>query len=198
MRSLASARFRSGGWSAGSIVGCTAVVWLAAVLPAALAQSGAPAPDDTDAAQLQARYAAQMRALREVWPTRPHRRERALRTINLTDEEIRQIEAATRTLHPEALVNIGAVTTDCACQNGPDCTAEVWVVAYGAAASTGLMLARISDVWQIGPLQQWWMDYEGLFFQPSGDRAGDLQARVAAQQALLDRYPSCAASAADG
>jgi hypothetical protein len=65
-------------------------------------------------------------------------------------------------LLPDAIVNISGVVTGCACEDGPACSDQVWVVAYRPEWSKGLELSKINGHWTVGPLQQWWLDYEKL------------------------------------
>ncbi len=92
--------------------------------------------------------------------SRPAYSERQLREENLNDIEIRQIEQATRAIVPGAIVNIGGVWDACPCEDGDQCTNQVWVVISVPGKSTGVMLSKISDRWDIGPVQEWWFDYE--------------------------------------
>ena len=92
--------------------------------------------------------------------SRPAYSERQLRKENLNDIEIRQIEQATRAIVPGAIVNIGGVWDACPCEDGDQCTNQVWVVISVPGKSKGVMLSKINDRWDIGPVQEWWFDYE--------------------------------------
>jgi hypothetical protein len=98
----------------------------------------------------------------DISKTRPRRLDEPLREDNISDEEVREIEAATIELFPGALVNISGVTAGCPCQDGPACDSQVWVVAYRDDKSFGLLLSRIEGHWVIGPVQRWWRQYEKL------------------------------------
>jgi len=128
----------------------------------------------------------------QVAATQPVRRDGPLRAENITDEEVREIQAAMSSLFPGAIVNIGGVVTGCPCEEGGGCTDQVWVVAYRPERSRGLQLSRISGHWIVGPQQQWWLDYERLegAYRKISDRKA-LQDYLAEQDKLYERYPSC-------
>ena len=117
---------------------------------------------------------------------RPHRREGPLRSRNIDDKEIREILSVAADILPGAIVNIGGVVSGCPCEDGLSCSAQVWIVAHRAAKTNGLLLSRISNQWQVGPVQQWWLDYEVL-------RAGRSRPSIEEGDALTDRFPGCAA-----
>lgn len=136
-----------------------------------------------------------------VGNSRPKRQEQPLRGANISDEEVRQIEQATRALAPGALVNIGPVTTGCPCEDGPDCSDRVWVVAYSPAYSQGLMLSRLAGRWQLGALQAWWLEHDALHGRPFPPPAASPQPDAApvyprhdALQQLWEAYPECPAA----
>ncbi|MFK7888555.1 MAG: hypothetical protein AB8G16_16965 [Gammaproteobacteria bacterium] len=137
--------------------------------------------------------------------TRPRRANgRALRYENLSDIEAREIEAIATRINPGAIVNIASVTTGCPCEEGASCTDQVWVVAENERRSLGLMLSRIDEVWQIGPLQKWWREYDAIAKRhleilrskrasPSQRQGAFLElARV--RRELMLRFPTCSAS----
>jgi hypothetical protein len=120
---------------------------------------------------------------------RPIRRESPVRTENIRDQEVREIQSVMSQLQPGALVNIGTVVTGCPCEDGPSCTDQVWVVAYRPDESVGLVLSRIDGRWGIGPLQQWWLDSDDLEARRKSFRSyGDY---IVAQEALAKRHPKC-------
>ena len=63
---------------------------------------------------------------------------------------------------PRAMVNISPVVTNCPCEEGPNCTAQVYVVATTGDNSKGLQLSRLKDQWMVGVVQQWWLRREAL------------------------------------
>ncbi|MEO0423599.1 MAG: hypothetical protein AAF184_14775 [Pseudomonadota bacterium] len=97
------------------------------------------------------------------WPPDRPKRPATLRRVreeNISDEEVREIRAVMLSHFPGAIVNIGAVTEGCHCADGPACENQVWVVADRNQVSNGLRLSRIGGVWLIGPVQEWWLEYE--------------------------------------
>lgn len=131
---------------------------------------------------------------------RPVRRDGPLREENISDEEVREIQAIMAEEFPGSIVNIGGVTTDCPCEDGPACDSLVWVVAHRNTQSDGLMLSRIGGEWQIGPLQDWWLRRHQLSLRMNASLAADseeskeyheLQARL---NDLYDNYPACVKS----
>ena len=95
--------------------------------------------------------------------TRPVRRDTPLREQNITDLEVAQIEAEMESLFPGSIVYISAITTGCPCEDGPNCTELVWSIATLGNKSRGLALSNIDGKWQVGPLQQWWLDSDALW-----------------------------------
>lgn len=130
--------------------------------------------------------------------SRLKRKDGPLREENISDEEVREIQAIMVEEFPGAIVNIGGVTTDCPCEDGPTCDSRVWVVAHRDATSSGLMLSRIGAEWQIGPLQDWWLRRNHLSLRMNASLAGEraeeseqfheLQARL---NDLYDDFPVC-------
>src|SRR5688572_4197393 len=66
--------------------------------------------------------------MRRARDNAPNRRDAPLRELNLTDEEVREIQAATRNYLPADYLNISPVVTGCACEDGPDCKEQVYVL----------------------------------------------------------------------
>jgi len=119
----------------------------------------------------------------------PARRVGPLRATNITDEEVREIQAVVRQTIPGAIVDIEGVVTGCDCGDGPACSDQVWIVAYRPERSRGLQVSRISGHWTIGPVQQWWLDYEAL--TAAARRFPTVSAYRAARDDLLERFPAC-------
>ncbi len=120
----------------------------------------------------------------------PRRRDAPARELNVSDEEVREIQVAALEVVPRAIVNIGAVTTGCACEEGPGCTDQVWIVATDAVRAKGLQLSRVEQRWRIGPVQAWWLRYDALLArraQFQGWREFEN-----AERKLLDEFPACA------
>jgi hypothetical protein len=135
--------------------------------------------------------------LSKISGTQPRRKDLPPREENITDEEVRAIEAVMAPILPGALVNIGTVVEGCPCQDGPDCSDQVWVVAHRPDRTVGIMLSRIKGRWVIGPLQAWWLEFEPIrppMPQPTnGQRSWHaLPPYTAQQQAVIGAYPACA------
>jgi hypothetical protein len=136
-------------------------------------------------AEMEREYYIQKR----VNATRPWRREGPLRAENLTDDEVREIQAAVTAVRPGTIVNIGAVVTGCPCEDGPSCTDQVWVVAYRPEKSTGFNLSKVDHHWVLGAAQIWWLEYEKL--QASRQTFASWAAYFDAEQKLFERFPAC-------
>jgi hypothetical protein len=122
----------------------------------------------------------------------PHRQAGSLRAVNISDDEVRQIEGVVRAMIPSSIVSISGVVQGCPCEDGPGCTARVWVAAYRPERTTWLELSEINSNWAVGPVQQWYLESEKL----DASQWPSYAARSAARQALDDRYPACASGSA--
>ena len=120
----------------------------------------------------------------------PMRPSGPLRAVNISDLEVREIQAAAATVLPKAIVTIGSVTSGCPCQDGPECTDQVWVIASTAVKTRGLLFSRIDDTWGVGPVQKWWMEYLELDAHP--EHFPKYSEFLAAEAELVDRMPVCA------
>ncbi len=68
----------------------------------------------------------------------------------------------------------------------PDSSHKVWVVGYLPGNTTGVLLSKIGDHWELGPVERWWREYEQLAMShPFSDW------RLKEQKALEDRFPVC-------
>lgn len=160
--------------------------WVAAVLCCALC---VPA---TIEAETRAERIAKAEHRRYITSTRPKRNEAYLRRENISDEEVREIQGAARSILPEAIVNIAGVTSDCPCEDGPDCSAQVWVVAYDPGETVGLMFSRIDGQWGIGPVQNWWLRYdEHQAMRPRRRDDAEFRAWYEQHELLFAAFPSC-------
>src|SRR5690242_3057376 len=91
--------------------------------------------------------------------TRPGPRDEPMRYLNIRDEEVREIRAAAQEVFPGEMVYIAAVVTGCPCEDGSGCKDQVWVMTYNPKATfNGILMSRIDDHWQIGPVQRWWIE----------------------------------------
>jgi hypothetical protein len=123
---------------------------------------------------------------RRIQELRPRRRERPLRSTNIDDREVVEIQSVMADFFPGAIVNIGGVVSGCPCEDGASCSAQVWVAAYTPEKTLGLLLSRISGSGHVGPVQNWWLDYEAL-------HTGRSRLSNSEEDALTDRFPKCAA-----
>lgn len=126
--------------------------------------------------------------------TRPTRRGGPLRELNISDDEVREIQSVVLILHPRSILNISGVVSGCPCEEGSSCSDQVWVVAHSPGRTTGLQLSRIGGRWAIGIVQQWWLELERLensrqSFRSAADYYGEVQK-------LYDNFPACVAQPA--
>jgi len=131
--------------------------------------------------------------------TRPGRRDGPLREINLSDNEIREIQAIALRVFPGAILSISGVVSGCPCEEGPQCSDQVWIVAHTGGRTRGLQLSRIGGRWSIGIVQQWWFDYEELrtnVQQQAADRSITIRRGYEQLQEMQDKFPACASGQA--
>jgi hypothetical protein len=124
--------------------------------------------------------------------TEPKRRDGPLRYKNISDDEAREVKSVAHKILPRAIVNIGPVVTSCPCEEGPECTDQVWITVDRGETSTGLLLSRTAGAWTIGPIQRWWFEKEELEKRRSSLPYSDY---FDARDALIDRFPACSAQA---
>ena len=134
----------------------------------------------------------------QIYRTRPVRLDGPLREENISDEEVREIEAVMIEHFPGTIVNIGGVTGGCPCEDGLSCNSQVWVVAHRADRSNGLMLSKIADHWTIGPLQKWWFRSDRLWSlmrtarqKKAPDYLETYRKLQEQQNQLQQEFPSC-------
>jgi hypothetical protein len=127
------------------------------------------------------------RRIIESEPTRSYRPNAPLREINISDEEVRQIEAVVRELIPGAIVMISGVAQGCPCEDGPGCSAQVWTAVYSSKRTSSLELSDVNDHWVLGPVQRWFLESAQL----ERSKYPTYAAYTAARGALDDRYPAC-------
>jgi hypothetical protein len=126
---------------------------------------------------------------------------------NISDEEVREIQAVVAEIKPGAIVHIGAVTEGCVCEDGPTCSHEAWIVAYESRRSTGFRMSRMMGHWVIGPLQTWEFelaqvnrDEEAMYRRHRGKPEFEqLRTRlIERREALYAVRPRCEVSKAGG
>jgi hypothetical protein len=130
--------------------------------------------------------------MQPIFRKAPVRRDGPLREANLSDEEVREIQAAAHGIVPDALLNISGVVTGCPCEDGAGCSDQVWIVAYRPGVIKGVEMSRISQHWAIGPVQRWWLDFDSLY---EHRKDYSWAAFSAEQQKLYDRFPACTGKA---
>ncbi len=122
---------------------------------------------------------------------RPQRRDAPLRYLNISDEEVREVQAISVKFLPRAMVNISPVVTDCPCEEGPTCTAQVYVVATTGTATRGLQLSRLNERWTVGTVQQWWSRRDALVMSKTGNDFVDRYEYGRALHELYGEFPAC-------
>jgi hypothetical protein len=136
------------------------------------------------------RYRDVARRARELYPAR---RNTPLRDVNISDEEIREVELLMRKYLPKAYVNFSPVVTDCPCEEGPACTAQLYVVAQSQTETRGIQLSRTRDRWNVGTVQQWWLRRDAVVRQRTGNPFLDDYLFQKAVNELYEEFPLCAA-----
>jgi hypothetical protein len=111
----------------------------------------------------------------------------SLRDLDISDEEVLQIEAVVREIIPGAIVMISGVAKGCPCEDGPGCSAQVWIAVHLPKETRALEISDINDHWAIGPVQQWYLDSAELQ-RSKYPTSADYNA---ARDALSDRFPTC-------
>ena len=85
----------------------------------------------------------------------PARRDAPLRELNISDEEVREVEAIAYKYLPRTTINISPVVTDCPCEEGLACNAQVYVDSTVKDKRRGLQLSRMHGHSQLGVVQEW-------------------------------------------
>jgi hypothetical protein len=110
------------------------------------------------------------------------------RYLNISDEEVREVQAAASEVVGNVLVTIGEVTTGCPCEDGNACTDQVWVWAHESSGPVGLLLSKVDGHWIVGKVQRWWLRYEDLLAHRSKYDYGEFQD---AEDKLFDEFSMC-------
>lgn len=92
----------------------------------------------------------------------PRRRDTPLRVLNMTDDEVREVEVIARKHEMPVLMNISPVVTGCPCEEGGACTEQVYIVSEYGDDAAGLQLSRSKNLWTVGVVQKWWLEYADL------------------------------------
>jgi hypothetical protein len=123
-----------------------------------------------------------------AWQLRPKRRDEPLRYLNISDYEVREIQDVAEKYIPKVLLNISPVVTGCPCEEGPQCTDQVYIVAQSSQDSRGLQLSRVRNAWVVGSVQQWFLKYEELLSRESKMNYASFER---AQNELYRDFPVC-------
>jgi hypothetical protein len=118
----------------------------------------------------------------------PKRRDEPLRYLNISDIEVREIQLVAEKHLPKVLLNISPVVTGCPCEEGPQCTDQVYIVAETPQSSRGLQLSRVRMAWVVGTVQQWYFRYEELL---SRKAKMDYRNFERAESELYWEFPVC-------
>lgn len=168
---------------------CKQLLWL---LIAMITSTTVVCADDPD--RLRAALERQERNWKlqqHINKTRPRRRDSPARPENISDDEIREIEYVTHEIFPQTLVNVGTVVTGCPCEDGAKCTAQVWLTALKGGKTYELQLSRINDKWMVGPIQQWWREYEKWESERQRKTFEDYRQWRKDYEDLIERFPAC-------
>ena len=122
---------------------------------------------------------------------RPGRRDTPLRELNISDNEVREIQDIAGKFAMNTMLNISPVVTGCPCEEGPLCTDQVYVVATLPERTVGLQLSRVRNAWVVGAVQKWWLQYAGLQKRRLEDFK-TWEAFEEAQYQMLLEFPVCA------
>ena len=89
---------------------------------------------------------------------------------------------------PKVLLNISPVVSGCPCEEGPQCTDQVYIVAQTSQNSRGLQLSRVRNAWVVGTVQQWYLKYEELLTREPKMNYLDV---MRAESELYREFPVC-------
>ncbi|HEU5135011.1 MAG TPA: hypothetical protein VFU13_07690 [Steroidobacteraceae bacterium] len=85
-------------------------------------------------------------------------------------------------------LNISPVVAGCACEEGPQCTDQVYIIAETGQTSKGLQLSRIKNSWTVGNVQQWWLRHDELLAR---SKKWDYAKLESALNELYGEFPIC-------
>ena len=125
----------------------------------------------------------------------------ALREDNITDQEVREIQAQVDRYFPGIIVMIDGVQAPCDCREGSGCTAQVNLASGSANQPVLMRLSRINGEWVPGVVWRWAQEWKELRqqlaeLQSEGSSSDELR-RQAEQlvSAHRSRVPVCEGSA---
>lgn len=123
-----------------------------------------------------------------AFTVQPPHRAGPVRYLNISDDEVREVQAAASEVVGNVLVTIAEVTEKCPCEDGDACTDQVWVWAYKPSGTVGLLLSKVDGHWTIGAVQRWWLSHENL---QEHKFKGDYFGFKEAERDLLWQFPKC-------
>jgi hypothetical protein len=144
-----------------------------------------------DPEQWVADWQFQRDVLERAEAVRPARRDGPLRYLNISDNEVREIQLEAQKFVPRSLVNISPVVTGCPCEEGPQCTDQVHIVANAGDKAFDMQLSRVRNSWQVSTVQKWWWSYLRL---KQREAKMDWREYHDAVTALAAEFPICSAA----
>jgi len=166
--------------------------WLMAALAVAMTASAqalrSPAERVAHYRHLLSIEAKSQEVFLRAYELHPKRRDEPLREQNISDNEVREIQELVKEYIPREFLNISPVVTGCACEEGVDCSAQVYIVGMAGSGSRGLQLSRIAKAWRIGAVQKWWLEFYAL---ETGLDKMTREEAIEAEWALASRFPGC-------
>lgn len=160
------------------------VAGLALAVTASAQERATVAQRDARLLELDKRVAIEQRA----FELRPRRRDTPLRYLNISDNEMREIQQVAEKYLTPTMLNVSPVIEGCPCEEGPMCTDQVYVVPFANDKASGLQLSRVRKVWQVGVVQQWWTRYDAL---NARYEKMDYREFRRAESELFREFPSC-------
>ena len=121
-----------------------------AVLLVAAASAQVPHVEGGARRPIRSQMLKRMRIVDRADELRPRRRDEPLRYLNISDNEVREIQLMAEKYLPKVLLNISPVVTGCPCEEGPQCTDQVYIVAESGQSSRGLQMSRVRNAWVVG------------------------------------------------
>jgi len=118
----------------------------------------------------------------------PRRRDTPLRYANMTDDEVREVQAIASKYRMSEFVNISPVVTGCPCEEGGGCTEQVYITSHSGEKTRGLQLSRHRNAWVVGAVQKWWLEFESLLARQDSMSYREFSA---ARDLKLLEFPMC-------
>jgi hypothetical protein len=172
------------GATAGSGAEMRIAAWLIAGLALAL---GAGAQQPVPSARLEASM-KRAEIQRRAHELRPQRRDTPMRYLNLSDNEMREVQEVASKHLSRTVLNVSPVIEGCPCEEGPMCTDQVYVVTHASGKPVGLQLSRVNKVWKVGVVQLWWLKYDALRAKVN---AANYEKFLRAESDLYREFPIC-------